>query len=74
MAKATSISKKILKNRLELLSPKHSYLATFLLLERLKPDTFWKPYLDVLPNSYPNLPIFFKKDELKWLEGSPFLD
>jgi histone-lysine N-methyltransferase SETD3 len=49
MAKQTPISKKILKAGLELLSPKHSFLSTFLLLERLKPDSYWKPYLDCLP-------------------------
>ena len=60
MAKETPISKKIIAAKLDLLSPKHSFLATFLLLERLKPDSFWKPYLDVLPQSYPSLPIFFE--------------
>ena len=49
MAKDTPISKKIIKNHLDLLSPKHSFLSTFLLLERLKPNSFWKPYLDCLP-------------------------
>ncbi len=64
MAKASPISKKIIKAKLDLLSPKHSYLATYLLLEMKKPNSFWKPYLDVLPPSYPSLPIFFKEEEL----------
>jgi len=42
--------------------------------ERRKPDTIWEPYIDILPKSYGNFPIFFTEDELKWLEGSPFLD
>jgi len=49
MAKANPIAKKIIQAKLDLLSPKHSYLGTFLLLEMKKPDSFWKPYLDVLP-------------------------
>ena len=73
MAKETPISKKIIEHGLDLLSPKHSFLSTFLLLERLKPVSFWKPYLDILPQSHPSLPIFFKEEELTWLEGSPFL-
>jgi len=74
MAKDTSISKLIIKNKLDLLSPKHSFLSTFLLTERRKPDSFWRPYLDVLPQEYDCLPIFYSEKELSWLEGAPFLD
>ena len=73
MAQATEISQKILKNNIELLSPKHSFLATYILKEKHNPNSFWKPYLDLLPDHYHSMPIFFPESELSWLEGSPFL-
>lgn len=73
MAKETTVSKKILSYKLDLLSPKHSHLSTFLLQEKHNPNSFWKPYLDILPATYSSFPIFFSEDELKWLAGSPFL-
>ncbi|CAD8078258.1 unnamed protein product [Paramecium sonneborni] len=73
MAKETPVAKKIIQNRLDLLSPKHSFLSTFLLQEKSKQDSFWKPYLDVLPKLYSSFPIFFNDNDLEWLKGSPFL-
>lgn len=34
----------------------------------------FKEYLDILPKSLRDFPIFFTEDERKWLKGSPFLD
>lgn len=46
-------------------------LAVFLLLERFKgEDSFWKPYLDILPADYSTV-LYFDLEELKELEGSP---
>lgn len=73
MAQTTVISQKILKSNLDLLSPKHSFLSTFILREKHTPNSFWKPYLDLLPTHYSSMPIFFPKEDLEWLEGSPFL-
>ncbi|CAD8077509.1 unnamed protein product [Paramecium sonneborni] len=73
MAKETPVAKKIIQYRLDLLSPKHSFLSTFLLQEKSKQDSFWKPYLDVLPKQYSSFPIFFNDNDLQWLKGSPFL-
>lgn len=73
MAKATPIGSKMEKAKLNLLSPKHSFLSSFVLQERKKPDTKWHPYFDILPKSCSNFPIFFTADEKKFLEGSPFL-
>jgi hypothetical protein len=42
--------------------------------ERRNLDTIWAAYIDILPKSYTNFPIFFTEEEQKWLEGSPFLD
>lgn len=73
MSKETAISKKIISSKVDLLSPKHSYLSTFLLLEKRNPESYWKPYLDILPSQYDSFPIFYKPEDLDWLQGSPFL-
>jgi histone-lysine N-methyltransferase SETD3 len=73
LAKSIEISQKLIKNKVELLSPKHSFLSIFLLKEKKNPDSFWMPYINILPSDYNNFPIFFEDDDLKWLEGSPFL-
>jgi len=45
-------------------------LAACLLQEKYNPKSFWKPYLDILPVHYRNMPIFFDDDEVKMLKGS----
>lgn len=45
-------------------------LAMHVLLERLNPDSFWRPYLDCLPTSF-QLPLFFTMAELSQLQSSP---
>ncbi|KAL4487539.1 hypothetical protein ABPG72_007059 [Tetrahymena utriculariae] len=72
MAKETPVAKKIIAAKLNLLSPKHSFLSTFLLQERKNNESKWKPYLDILPSDYNQFPIFFSEDDLSWLKGSPF--
>jgi histone-lysine N-methyltransferase SETD3 len=42
--------------------------------DRRKENRLFKEFDDILPKEYTNFPIFFKPDELKWLEGSPLLD
>ena len=74
MAKATPIGSKMVQADLDLLSPKHCFLTTFILQERRIPNSFWEPYLNILPEKLANFPIFFTDDEKAWLEGSPFLD
>jgi histone-lysine N-methyltransferase SETD3 len=46
------------------------YLASFLLQEKHRPDSFWKPYVDSLPEAFPHLPLFFSEEERALLEGS----
>jgi histone-lysine N-methyltransferase SETD3 len=74
MAKASPIGKKMVEADLDLLSPKHSFLTTFVLQEKQKEVSFWQPYLEILPQKFRNFPIFFTEDEKEWLKGSPFLD
>lgn len=47
------------------------YLAAFLLQEKERgAASFWKPFWDSLPASFPNLPFFFDERELSLLQGS----
>ncbi|ONK80403.1 uncharacterized protein A4U43_C01F17290 [Asparagus officinalis] len=41
----------------------------FLMVERLRPDSSWKPYLDMLPCSFGN-PLWFTESELAELKGT----
>ena len=51
MAFASPVGSKMYEKglRQRLISPKHSFLATFVMQERRKPATIWDPYIDILP-------------------------
>jgi len=50
---------------------KHTYLASFLLQERdRKRESKWFPYIDILPKSFSNIPLFFDRKQLEGLKGS----
>src|SRR4051812_17743971 len=49
---------------------KHSYLAAYLLQEKYNPKSYWKPYLDILPQKYANMPVFFPEATMEWLRNS----
>lgn len=69
-ARASPIGRKLLDSQVDLRS-KHSFLACFLLEEREKgADSFWHPYIAMLPEKYRNVPINFTPEELGWLKGS----
>ena len=55
----------------ELNSPKHCLLSSFLLFEEKNPK--YKYYFDLLPKDFKNFPVFYTKEELEYLKGSPFL-
>ena len=59
--------------RQRLISPKHSFLGTYLMQERRKDKIEFTEYLDILPKSLEDFPIFFTDDEKSLLKGSPFL-
>ena len=69
VAKASDIGQKIIKSGCELNST-HSYLASYLLQEKHNPNSFWKPYIRILPQHYKNMPIFFDGKDLDLLKGS----
>src|SRR5262245_62163467 len=52
------------------LRSRHGELALWLALERADPASPWARYLDVLPPSYPGLPMFRSRDELAPLGGT----
>ncbi|XP_045499611.1 actin-histidine N-methyltransferase [Colias croceus] len=45
-------------------------LALFLLLEKSKPDSFWKPYIDTLPEKYSTV-LYYDLEEFAELKPSP---
>lgn len=47
-------------------------LSLLLLVEKFRPDSFWKPYIAVLPAEYTTV-LYFKTNELQELKGSPSL-
>ena len=59
--------------RQRLISPKHSFLSAYIMQERRKNQKEFTEYLDILPKSCVDFPIFFTEDERSYLKGSPFL-
>jgi len=76
MAIDTPIGRKMFEkgHRQRLISPKHSFLAAYLMQEKRKENSYFQKYIDILPKEYNNFPIFYTEEERKWLIGSPFLD
>lgn len=58
--------------RSRLISPKHSFLATYIMEERRKSASFFDKFIDILPKNFDNFPIFYTQEERAWLQGSPF--
>lgn len=77
MAEESPIGAKMMYHNLKsrLLSPKHGFLTTYILQEKKKgEESEFFPFIDILPKSFENFPIFFTPEEKEWLKGSPFLD
>lgn len=47
-------------------------LSLHLLMEAYNQDSFWKPYIDVLPSSF-TTPLYFTREDLLQLQSSPVL-
>jgi histone-lysine N-methyltransferase SETD3 len=73
MGKETDVGMAIIGSGVELDAPKHIYLMLFMLLDRKNPDSFFKPYYDILPPSLSNMPVFWSEEELDYLKGSHIL-
>jgi histone-lysine N-methyltransferase SETD3 len=68
-SKANPINKALVEHGMNYNSP-HTYIAIELLLIKSDPTHFKYPYIRCLPKFFSNVPINFKEDELKQLEGS----
>lgn len=74
VTKQTPLAKKLIKSGFDLNYGSDCFFAAFILLEQSNPDSFWSPYINMLPQSFKNFPIFFTESEKKYFIGSPFLD
>lgn len=73
MGKETIIGKAIISSNIELDAPKHIFLMVYMLIDMKNPNSFFKPYYDILPTNLCNMPIFWTNEELALLEGSYML-
>lgn len=73
MAKDTEIGKKMTEQKVSLIYPNNSTLSTYVLLEKSKPTTKWKPLFDAFPKKVDNFPVFFTQEELDLLKETQFL-
>lgn len=73
MGKDTDVGRAVLEADLELDAPKHVFLMLFVLTDRRRPGSHFKPYYDMLPQTLANMPVFWRDDELIALEGSYLL-
>jgi len=73
IARASKVGKQIIASGVQLRS-RHSFLASYVLQEKANPTSYWKPYIDILPEEYDTVPLFFSSEQLSELEGSMSLD
>jgi len=73
IARSSLVGRQILDSGVQLRS-RHSFLAAYLLQEKANPKSYWKPYIDILPEAYDTVPLFFSEKELAELEGSIALE
>ena len=73
MGKESEIGRAVLESSLTLDAPKHIFLMLYMLTDRTNPNSFFKPYYDILPQTLSNMPIFWSPKELAELEGSYLL-
>jgi len=69
IARASKVGRQIIESGVQLRS-RHSMLAAYVLQEKANPTSYWKPYIDILPEAYDTVPLFFSETQLAELEGS----
>jgi len=72
-AKSSAIGKAI-RSSGYVMNCSHSWLACYLCQEKHNPNSYWKPFIDILPDKYYNMPIFFSDHYNKHLKGSYSLE
>lgn len=70
MGKGLPVGQAVLASGVSFDAPKHIFLMLFILTDMKRPDTFFRPYYDLLPTTLSNMPIFWSEDEMKLLKGS----
>ena len=70
MGKETEIGEAIIRSNIELDAPKHIFIMIFMLVDRKNPNSFFKPYYDILPPTLSNMPVFWTERERNYLTGS----
>lgn len=74
MARESPVCAELLTSKAELLSPKHTLLAIFLLEEAAKGEqSQWHHYISILPRDHRTFPINYTNEELTELIGSSLL-
>jgi len=68
LARTDSKLIQILEKEMELGT--HSLISIYMLEQmKSKNSTFWQPYIDVIPEKYEDIPIFWNDNEVKELQG-----
>lgn len=70
----TQIGRKLFSSKFTLASPNLIAVILYILTTREDPNHFFQPYYRILPKSYSNFPIFWGKEKLAWLQGSPLIN
>lgn len=72
MGRSLPLAKKIEISEEQLYAPKHIYLVLYILwdIKTHGSGSFYNPYYDILPKSFPHIPIYWSPEELTYLEGS----
>lgn len=70
MGKALPVGQAVLTSGVSFDAPKHIFLMLFILTDMRRPDTFFRPYYDLLPTTLGNMPIFWTEAEMRLLQGS----
>lgn len=72
LACASKIGQNVLAALPDMRHRPHSMICAYLLHEKHDPESFWRPYIDVLrlPSEFDKIPVFFSTRMLSLLKGS----
>mmetsp|Transcript_2131 Transcript_2131/g.4329 ORF Transcript_2131/g.4329 Transcript_2131/m.4329 type:complete len:365 (-) Transcript_2131:1207-2301(-) len=69
----TQLGRKLFSSNYSLSTPNLIAVIVYILTTREDPNNFFQPYYKILPRDYSNFPIFWDKEQLSWLTGSPLI-
>ncbi|RCN41901.1 hypothetical protein ANCCAN_12115 [Ancylostoma caninum] len=73
LARKSSVLKKVFERDIIVQNMANVGLALFLCAQRVKKDSRWTAYLNVLPSTY-TTPLFYTEEELQYLKPSPVFE